>query len=264
MKFDQPAIIFCATQRSGSTMIVDDFQNVTGRKLTQTEAFYHLVIAKKITDWDQAIGVLQQFRAGEAIFFDKVMFPHLPQLARMIAPEAKASGAMHFAKYFANATWVYIRRANIFEQTVSKYTAESLNVWDSSQAKTGFNDAINFDLDRAMDYMRALIREDHQWLTFFRRHDIRPIHICYEDAVPHYPHYLAPVLKAAGLDVDLAKAGPRRKKKVGNQRSAILADVLQNMVLRDLISHSFQSRVALRQMQNPPVTPPTANEADEG
>lgn len=262
MKFDQPALIFCASQRSGSTMIVDDFQNVTGRKLTQTEAFYHLVIARKITDWDQAMDILQQYRSGEAIFFDKVMFHHLPQLARMIAPAAKASGATHFAKYFANATWVYIRRANIFEQTVSKYTAESLNVWDSAQASAGFNDTLSFDLDLAMDYMRVFIKEDNQWLAFFRRHGIRPIQICYEDAVPNYPHYLAPVLKAVGLEADLAKVGPRRKKKVGNQRSVILADILKNTVLRDLISHSFQSRVALRQMQNAQVIPPSSQVED--
>ncbi len=251
MKFEKPAIIFCATQRSGSTMIVDDFQNVTGRRLSETESFYHHVIAKGVTDWTEAIGLLQRHRAPEAIFFDKVMFPYLPKLSHMIAPAAKPGGATHFAKYFAKATWVYIRRANIFEQTVSKYTAETLNVWDAAQARKGFNDGLSFDLDIANGYMRGFLKEDSQWLAFFRRHAIQPIQIYYEDAVPNYPHYLAPVIEAAGLDINLANVGPRRRKKVGNARSAVLADVLKNMVLRDLVSHSLQSRVALRQIQNP-------------
>lgn len=260
MKFDKPAIIFCATQRSGSTMVVDDFQNVTGRKLSQTEAFYHLVLAKEVTDWRSAMTILERHRASEAIFFDKVMYTYLPTLSRMIAPATKGNGVMPFAKYFADATWVYVRRANLFEQTVSKYTAEALNVWDAAQAKKGFNNTLNFDLELARSYMRYFIREDSQWLAFFRRNGIKPIEIYYEDAVAHYPFYLDPILKAAGLEVDLAKSGPRRRKKVGNERSLLLAKVLENMVLRDLVSHSIQSRAALRQIQN--LNPPQS-EGDE-
>jgi LPS sulfotransferase NodH len=91
--------------------------------------------------------------------------------------------------------------------------------------------------------MRGLMREDAQWLAFFRRHGIAPIQIYYEDAVPNFPHYLAPVLTAAGLELDLINLRPRRKQKLGNARSAVLAGVLESMVQRDLVAQLFKSRM---------------------
>lgn len=220
-------------------MIVDDFQNLTGRAESETEAFYHLAIDKGIQSWGKALDIVERHRIGEVIFFDKVMFPFLPILSRMIAPEAGAKNTDPFAEFFADAIWVYVRRANIFEQTVSKYTAEKLGIWDTAKASEGFNAAMEFDVNVALEYMRGFIEEEAQWLVFFRQHGISPIQIYYEDAVPNFPHYLAPVLSAAGLKIDLAKARPRRKQKLGNARSVVLAEVLESMVQRDLIRLLF-------------------------
>jgi LPS sulfotransferase NodH len=220
-------------------MIVDDFQNVLGRVESETEAFYHLAIEKGVKDWPKALGIVQQHRSDEAIFFDKVMFPFLPILSHMIAPNGPPNRTAPFAKFFENAVWVYIRRANIYEQTVSKYTAEILGVWDAEMASDGFNDSMEFDIDVARDYLRGFIQEDAQWLEFFRRHRISPIQIYYEDAVPNFPHYLNPIIAAAGLTIDFANLRPRRKQKLGNARSAVLAGVLERMVQRDLIAQLF-------------------------
>ena len=269
--FDKPAIIFCATQRSGSTMIVDDFQNATGREPTQTEVFYHHVIDQGVENWSEALNIVIKYRSGEAIFFDKVMFPFVPKLSEMILrdgalhdkntftklfgksipralsnmsnrkiPDAPVHTTAAFANFFQNAIWVYIRRANIFEQTVSKYTAEALQAWDFSEIDEGFNSGMNFDLDLARDYMAGIIEEDAQWLAFFKRHAITPIEIYYEDAVPNFPHYLDPLLTAAGLELDRSHLQPRRKQKLANQRSAVLAGVLENMLQRDLIKQMFR------------------------
>jgi len=244
MAFNQPAIIFCATQRSGSTMVVDDFQNATDRVGTETEAFYHLAIKKGIQDWPNALEIVQNHRRGEAIFFDKFMFPFLPILSDMMASDGAPSGTDRFAKFFASAIWVYIRRANIFEQTVSKYTAENLNIWDAATALDDFNATMIFDVNIARKYMRGLIKEDLRWLGFFKRHDIKPIQIFYEEAVPNFPNYLRPVLSAAGLQIDFDNLCPRRKRKLGNARSAVLAKVLENVVQRDLIVQMLKDRGA--------------------
>jgi LPS sulfotransferase NodH len=236
MAFNHPAIIFCATQRSGSTMVVDDFQNVTGRAVSETEAFYHLAIDKGVQNWSLALEIVERHRAGEAIFFDKVMFPFLPILSRMIAPDSESSTTEPFANFFASAVWVYVRRANIFEQTVSKYTAETLGVWDSVSVSEGFNAEMKFDFSIALDKMRGFIWEDHQWDVFFKKNRITPIQVYYEDAVPNFPHYLAPILAAAGLEMNVSDLRPRRQRKLGNSRSADLAKILQGMVQRDLIT----------------------------
>ena len=223
-------------------MVVDDFQNVTGRPASQTEAFFHLALDKGVQDWRQAFDIVRHHRAGEVIFFDKVMFPFVMRLSHMIAPQGAPNRTAPFAKFFAKAIWVYIRRANIFEQTVSKYTAEDLNIWDAAQATEGFNAEMDFDINIARKHMRGLMREDAQWLAFFTRHGITPIQIYYEDAVPNFPRYLAPVLAAAGLKLDTTNLRPRRKQKLGNARSAILASVLESMVQRDLVAQLFKSR----------------------
>ena len=254
MVFDRPSIIFCATQRSGSTMVVDDFQNVTGRPASQTEAFYHLVIDKGVKDWSLALDIVKRHRAGEALFFDKVMFPFVTKLSEMMDPDGPPNRTRPFANFFANAIWVYIRRANIFEQTVSKYTAENLNVWDAAKASQDFNASMNFDIDLALKHMRGFINEDAKWMAFFKRHGIKPIQIFYEDAVPNFPQYLAPVLTAAGLELDLANLRPRRKQKLGNDRSAVLASILESMVQRDLIAQMFKKPV--EQTANAPQATP--------
>jgi hypothetical protein len=83
-------------------MVADDFQNLTGRSQTESEGFYHLVLAPDAPDmtWDKAMATLEAHRQGEAIFFDRVMFHYLPQLSRMIDPARHDPLCTPFAAYF--------------------------------------------------------------------------------------------------------------------------------------------------------------------
>jgi LPS sulfotransferase NodH len=238
-------VIFCATQRSGSTMVTDDFQNVTGRPMTQHEGLYHLVLAKKAPDmtWDKALAIVEAHRKDEVIFFDKVMFHYLGQLSQMIDRSRHNAQCTPFAEYFAGATWVHIQRANVFEQVVSKYLADALNVWDSRDVKNAdFNAEVEFDLEKARMYLRTLLRENRQWHGFFAKHGIKPVQIYYEDAVSNYPGYLAPLLRKVGLEADLLAPPRRRMEKLGNARNLVLAEVLRDMTLRDLTLNAIETR----------------------
>jgi LPS sulfotransferase NodH len=232
-------------------MVVDDFQNLTGRTLTQTEGFYHLILAPQVKDkdmtWDRAIARLEAHRQGEVVFFDKVMFHYLWRLSQMIDPARHNPMCTPFAEYFAGATWVHIQRANVFEQVVSKYLADELNVWDSKDAKSrDFNTGVEFDMDKARMYLRALLRENRNWQSFFTKHGIKPIQFYYEDAVSNYPGYLTPLMTRLGLTPDPDAALQRRMEKLGNARNRVLAEVLQNMTLRDLATNSFEMREFFR------------------
>jgi len=230
-------------------MVVDDFQNLTGRRMSQHEAFYNLVVAQKTIEmtqsmtWDRAIALVEAHRKDEAVFFDKLMFHQLPALSRMIDPARHNPMCTPFAEYFSGATWVHIQRANVFEQTVSKYLAETLNVWSFQDAKgRDFNANMAFDLDKARAYMRSLLRQARQWQSFFTEHGIKPIQIYYEDAATNFPGYIAPLLARLGIVVDLQAAPQRRLKKVGNARNLVLAEVLRDMTLRDLATNAFEMR----------------------
>ncbi|QDL94792.1 hypothetical protein FDP22_23270 (plasmid) [Paroceanicella profunda] len=247
--FGKPALLFAATQRSGSTMVVDDFQNITGRSRTESEAFYRQVIAaeRSSEDWDVTVEKVKAFRDKEVIFFDKIMFHQMTVLSEMIDPERHTPACLPFFEYFRDATWVYIRRANAFEQVVSKYIAEALNVWDKADAKSDdFNSKFEFNIELAKVHLRSLLKEDEQWQVFFRRHKISPIEIYYEDAVSNFPNYLAPVLEKIGVSANLEQTGERRMRKLGNSRNENLANVLMHMMMRENIQSGFEFKQFIR------------------
>ncbi|MEO1328783.1 MAG: Stf0 family sulfotransferase [Pseudomonadota bacterium] len=239
--YPKPAVIFCATQRSGSTMIVDDFQNVTERKRSQSEALYHKVLAAEDgpKDWPGAIALLEDLRADDVVFFDKVMFHYLPRLSQMIDPNSAAPECAAFASFFRNAVWVHIRRANIFEQAVSKFMAEATDVWDKRAVQDeNYNAGLMFDGEKAKRMVRNFVREDEQWRRFFRLNEIKPIEVYYEDAVGNFPTYLTPVFGALGLEADLEKPRDRRMQKLGNERNVQLSGILRDLMISDLIRTS--------------------------
>ena len=246
---NRPTVIFCCCQRTGSTMVVDDFQNVLGRPPSESEALWRFVLKPEDgpRNWEQAIALLEDYRKDEPVFYDKVMSFYLPQLSRMIDPAGHTPSSKPFADYFSGATWVYIRRANVFEQAVSKYIAEELGVWHYQHVQEDdFNARMAFDLELAKDYVRSLIGQDQEWVRFFREHKIKPLEIYYEDAVANFPCYLDPLLKAIGMEVDPDGVPKRRMKKVGNERNKRLSEILREMYLRDLIFNQTNMRQFFR------------------
>lgn len=242
----QTPVIFCATQRSGSTMVVDDFVNLAGYERSESEAFYAQVLAQDengAMSWQQAYETVRRFREGKGpVFYDKVMFHYLHKLSRKIDPVAHDGSCAPFAKFFSDATWVFIRRANIFEQSVSKYVAEELNIWDKRATKDDqFNLSMEFNVEKAKGYARALAKEDRRWVWFFRKNGITPIEIYYEDAVENFPHYLAPLFNAAGVDGAFDTPPERRMQKLGNRRNVVLSDILRDSTIRDLMLKSMTS-----------------------
>lgn len=242
-------VVFCSCQRTGSTMIVDDFQNVLGRPSSETEAFWRFVLepVDGPRNWRDALSLVEACRKDDPVFYDKVMFHYLPKLSQMIDPARHTPMSRPFAEFFANATWVHIRRANVFDQAVSKYIADELGVWYAWQADgRDFNARMDFNVEKAKEYVRTLASEDQDWVRFFRENKIRPIEIFYEDAIDNFPFYLEPLLKSAGISVDLGQRIERRLVKVGNERNVRLSGILREMCLRDLVMNQANMRSFFR------------------
>ncbi|SLN13948.1 Stf0 sulfotransferase [Pseudoruegeria aquimaris] len=225
-------------------MVVDDFANLAGFPRSESEAFYSQVLAKEdgaVMSWEDAYETVRAFRAANGpAFYDKVMFHYLHKLSFKIDPDRHDASCAPFAEFFRDATWVFIRRANIFEQAVSKYVAEELNIWDKRATKDDdFNLTMQFNVEKAKGYARALAKEDRRWSWFFRKNEIQPIEIYYEDAVGNYPHYLEPIFSASGMDGTFDSPPERRMRKLGNQRNLILSDILRDSTIRDLMLKSM-------------------------
>ena len=215
------SVIFCATARTGSTMVFDDFRNVLGYEPVDSEILYEEIIHKRTTQtWAELWPALQRdWRVG-AFWCVKVMYHYTPYISRFIAgqPLGRTAPVRSFApadcddfhRFFKDAVWVHVRRRDVYAQAVSMYFAETTGVWESRDTQAAPNIvAPAYDRDKILGYLRGFIEERRQWDLFFSHYDITPLSIDYEDAIGGYPQYLKPLLERLGLRA-LQPLPPRR------------------------------------------------------
>jgi LPS sulfotransferase NodH len=268
------SVIFCATQRTGSTLVFDDFLNVVGSPRLNSEILYERTALKKTQlPWSELWNEIREGNTVHGYFFGKVMFHYIPLISSFIERNSTA-GVRYpclkfipeqfdgFRNFFADAIWVYVERRNVFAQTVSMYLAETTNVWekllepsqsgvstpvesvDSIEAisrnpsrRSGVlpGSVVRYEYEKLKAYLKGFLGEREQWQLFFRHYKIAPIRISYEEAATGYPQYLKILLDKTGLRaVDAPPA--RRMIKVGGQRNDEWAEFLRNDVIAELYS----------------------------
>ena len=244
------SVILCASQRTGSTLVFDDFLNVAGCKRTNGEILYRRIIRDETQlPWSELWGEISQTNRISGYFVGKVMFHYTPCISSfiernsiegverclMFAPELFDA----FYNFFRDAIWVYIDRRNVFAQAVSMYMAEATNKWEivTGQPKQGdaSTPAGGYEYEKLKGYLQGFLAEREQWQNFFRHYKITPIRISYEDAASDYPHYLEELLDKTGLTM-VDTPPPRRMIKVGDERNEEWAEFLRNDVILELYS----------------------------
>jgi LPS sulfotransferase NodH len=272
------SVIFCATQRTGSTLVLDDFLNVVGSVRLNSEILYEQIALKKTQlPWSELWNEIREGNTVHDYFFGKVMFHYIPLISRFMERSSTA-GVVYpclkfvpeqfdsFRNFFADAIWVYIDRRNVFAQTVSMYLAETTNVWERlleaqqngvSVPVESVNPAeavsrnpsrrsgvlpgavVRYEYEKLKGYLQGFLSEREQWQLFFRHYKITPIRISYEEAAAAYPQYLKELLDKTGLHAVDAPP-PRRMLKVGGQRNDEWAEFLRNDAIAELYvrSHS--------------------------
>jgi LPS sulfotransferase NodH len=221
--------MFCATQRTGSTMVHDDFHNLAGDYGRNAEWLYGAIIRDRPSPpwaevWEAGA---PRNRVGPYISA-KVMFHYAPHLSGFIAgiPVTKPRAIVEFKPeqfdpfyaFFRESIWVHIYRRDIFAQAASMYIAQTTQLWES---RVGRDDPerlqrpdVPFDSARMITQYNQFKAELDGWKNFFRHYGITPITIAYEDAIASYPTYLDELMQATGLPrVD--PVPERRLRKVG-------------------------------------------------
>ena len=234
-------ILFCASQRSGSTMIHDDLHNLAGAWGRNAEWLYSEIIRHRTTQpWDDvwAAGA-EKHKVGDWTTA-KVMFHYTPHISDFIEgkqvtrprPVLDFEPARFdaFQSFFADAVWVYIERGDVFEQAASMYIAETSKFWELRRGQDAPEmvppSEIPYDTQKLRDQLRKFRAERAGWRMFFNYYGISPLRITYEDAVSNYPGYLAPLMDECGL----ARVDPvpeRRLIKVGTGLNVEFADRLR-------------------------------------
>jgi LPS sulfotransferase NodH len=221
-------VIFCATPRTGSTMIFDDFRNALGHWPADSEILYQEIINKRTgLDWPTLWRDIQESLSAGPVWAVKVMFHYLPYLAQFISGSTltktppirqfQPSQVASFVKFFGDATWVHIRRRDVFAQAVSMYMAETTDVWEDRTGKGAMlrQDRPVYDRSRLLIYAEDLFKEREQWPELFAHFGIDQLSIDYEDAAANYPDYLSPLFSKLNLQ-PVSSVPPRRMFKIGD------------------------------------------------
>lgn len=244
--FQIPSVVFCSTQRSGSTMMVDDFSILTGRVRFQTHENFCKMIDNGVfekSDWpavkDQLCSIINAERKG--LFIENIMYDHAVIVSNKISVSEHDDVLTPFYHFFRNAVWVMVQRIDIFEQSISRYFAAKSNVWDKRYIKNeNYNDSIPYNFNEIMYHCSWIYDSKKKWQIFFRAHNIEPIVIYYENAKDTYPDYLRPIFKKLHIEFP-TKMPERRMKKLGNKRNQIFKEkVLDDLF--DFLENSFDKK----------------------
>lgn len=244
------SLIFCASQRTGSTMVFDDLRNVLGCWPGNSEILYDRIVFNKTTrPWSEVWAEVSELNTVAGYFIDKVMFHYTPRISQFIE-RGNTLGVRRclkfkpelfdgFYNFFADALWVYVDRRDVFAQAVSMYLAEATQIWEKRLGVHQNGDSplppVAYDGEKLRNHLQSFLAEREQWQVFFRHYNISPLRISYEDAAAGYPHYLKGLLDRVGLE-PIEAPPPRRLLKLSTGLNEELAGFLRNDIIADLYS----------------------------
>ncbi len=228
-------IVLCATQRCGSTMIVEDMRN-TGA-LGMPEEWFIPWNPKKIDiNWtDNLAGVRKRASGENGVMAVKVMANQLHNIEtclETVVPTATGPLFSRFHTIFKDATWVWIRRTDVVAQAVSRLMAQQTGVNHATDGekhfagnlmvggdRANYNENTQYRYDAILKECTSITLETIAWDRFFRTFGITPLVLTYEDVItdPAMLH-LDAMHATTGNTTPLVKK-ERVIKKLGNSRS---------------------------------------------
>ena len=227
-------IILCATQRCGSTMIVEDMRN-TGVLGMPEEWFIPWQQDRPNENLTAALASIRRRASSDnGLCAIKVMANQLHGIENNLKTVIKPPpGPMFFRfhKVFEKAVWVWLRREDIVAQAVSRIMAQQTGINHATDGDAHFagkllvgyhedyNDQARYNYDAILRECTSITLENLTWRRFFENFGITPLQFTYEDvATDHTLEHLDLMAAAAGIDGAVTKQ-PRKLVKVGNARN---------------------------------------------
>jgi LPS sulfotransferase NodH len=249
-------IILCATQRCGSTLIVEDMRN-SGVLGKPEERFIPWDPAKADQNWHASFESLHhRSRGPNGIASVKVMASQLLKVEACLSTfiEPSYSGLFsHFAAAFRCGVWVWLRRDDVVSQAISRLMAQQTGINHATARSddkhfagnllrgydTSYNEKTQYRYGAILRQVTAITVENLTWRRFFAHHNIQPIELVYEQAAADGGLlHLDKMAQAIGL----AEAPPRKTRtmvKLANDKNA---DWLERFY-RDAASQNFMPPV---------------------
>lgn len=232
-------IIICSTQRSGSTMVVEDMRN-TGVLGNPEEYFIPWDPSKKDINWFEQLDVLaNKAVSSNGVVSVKVMsnqLPRIDQCLRQSWPDQlgidESGPYPYFRAITKHAKYIFIRRDNILRQAISRGISRQTGINHATGLASdkhfagnlmkgyddGYNNNVKYDYSSIRKDIMAVANENLIWDNFFLGWGVnRPLVLRYEEVCLNSPEYLRRIARYTNIELnDLAfdrKMVPLSNKK---------------------------------------------------
>ncbi|MEA3450530.1 MAG: Stf0 family sulfotransferase [Bacteroidota bacterium] len=219
-------IILCSTQRSGSTMVVEDMRNSTILGNPE-EYFIRWQTLNESSNIDNEIDTLYKQGTKKDVFSIKVMASQIKRVNQLLETSTEFKD---ITDLFKDAYWVYIKRNDAVKQAVSRYIAsvtkvnhavedEKTNHFAGNLLKGNYekyNSEVPYDFDKIFKEYTNLNNENLFWEDFFKINNIQPLLLEYEiySKYTNYEH-IQQIAKYANISSEPTIV-ERKLKKLSN------------------------------------------------
>lgn len=228
-------IVLCATQRCGSTMIIEDMRN-TGVLGRPEEWFIPWTPERTDVNWTDELERVRQHGTGaNGVFAVKLMANQLTGIEgclRQVLDPPPGRPFFRLHKLFETATWVWLKRRDTVAQAVSRVMSQQTGINHATDGAehfagnlmkggnlAGYNASVSYSYDTILRECTAITLETLAWQRFFEAFGIAPLVLTYEDTIHDADMtHLDRIAEAAGVSGPLQKV-PRRLVKLGNSRN---------------------------------------------
>ncbi|WP_068275167.1 trehalose 2-sulfotransferase [Aldersonia kunmingensis] len=241
--------LVCASQRSGSTLLVESLR-ATGIAGEPEEYFQYIPETGRSPqprDWfasvhDETIlkllaprvsgtpdsrtseqwrdDLLREGRTPNGVWGGKLMWNQTPLLLARAAALPNPSGTdlrSAIRDVVGEVTFIWVRRSDIVKQAVSMWRAVQTQVW-RDDGNDGLDDSAQYHAG-GIAYLAEMLRgQDDSWEAWFSSEGIEPIEVSFEELTASPQITTASILERLGLDPSLSPPPPLKRQS--NSRSA--------------------------------------------
>ncbi|MDL9947096.1 Stf0 family sulfotransferase [Gordonia sp. ABSL11-1] len=240
--------LVCASQRSGSTLLVESLaaSGVAGKPQEFFQYFASSSQAPQPREWFAGVAdpeildllaevdpgvvdvrdsdewkadILDQGRSPNGVWGGKLMWNQTPLL---IARSRVGSGSLRTAirSLFAgdDPVYVHVYREDVVPQAISMWRAVQTRIWrDEDGIHSAGEDGAVYHAGGIAHLAEILLEQDRNWRRWFDSEGIEPVEVGFTDLVQNPTRTTARVLEAIGQDPDLAPPPPLKPQS--NARS---------------------------------------------
>ena len=234
-------LVIAATQRCGSTMILEDLRNACVFGMPEEYFIPWYGNASRINIQSSLQAIARKSRGPNNFNSVKIMADQLKHIENKLSEQLSVSCdeqqfMPNVAALFKEAKWVFVQRKDVLRQAISRHMSAETNVNHATQSaddshfagnlmkgySSSYNKNAQYSFDKIKKHCQNIVLENITWSNFFAIHAIKPLTLSYEvfSTSGNYDHLLK-IAKFVGSDFNFDDhSRPKRKMvKLSNSKN---------------------------------------------